>query len=329
MQNRHRNCVTKAGERPLLRAAAVHLALALILLATGCTLSLSPLARHTAAFSTATAVIIDNSEDAYRAANQLRRDEQIAAAIDGYDKVPNWSPYTALQPLLTPDQLSARIKVLDALKAYAQQLADLTNSKKQNESLGEAAAAAGNGLRSLSAATTSDLQKVFPGLSAMTAPESDGVSTAIVALANLLINGKVKKALAKTTQDMDPNIEILCKLIDSDVKIIRRQADVDYQTLIGNNDQFIRHSQLDPALRRGEIAKLITLALQQQDNDALLARLQKAIVTLALTHHALAVAAQGNNPESIQQHIAELSSVGQDLGNYYKLISIRVTQSAK
>jgi len=321
----------KSEDRSMFAPAAVTakaalLALALTVFTTGCTVTLAPLARHTAAFSVAITSIADNSEDAYRSAIQLHHEELVARAVSAYSNDPNWSPYTALgPPLLTPEQLDARIKVLDALKVYAQSLADLTNGKKQYAPLGVAAAAAGGSLQSLSVAGTPGLQKLFPTLTSMTDTQTNIVSTAITGLGALLINNEVHKKLPKVTQDMNPNVEALCDLIDIDVKSIRRQADVDYQTLITDENQLILHNRIDPVLRRAEIGKLIEMAARQQANDAVLEKLQKAIVTLRLTHQALAAAAQGNNPESLKQHIVDLISAGQELGNYYKSLSSTTT----
>src|SRR5580658_1099214 len=131
--------------RPFRRIRVAAVTLVLILPATGC---LSPLAKHATAFSAATATVIDGSEDAYRAANQLRLREQSAAAVYDYDKNPTWSPYKDFKPLLSPDQLNARIKVLDGLKAYADTLVDLT-SNKPSKDLEANAQAVGTNLQSL------------------------------------------------------------------------------------------------------------------------------------------------------------------------------------
>jgi len=133
------------------RAAGLALGVAITLSTTGCTLSLSPLAKHTAAFSMATATLVDESKNAYLAANKLHLDEQTATAIDSYGS-PGWSPYTELKPLLTPEQLAARTKVLDALKAYADGLAGLTETKDRDKKLQNASSSAGSNLASLSAA---------------------------------------------------------------------------------------------------------------------------------------------------------------------------------
>jgi hypothetical protein len=328
MQNQRIRCAPQVAATPAFRIFAPTLTLALTLLM-GCAVTLSPLARRTEAFSDATATVIDNSKDAYRAAIDLRHREQVSAAIYAYDKKPGWSPYTDLQPLLTPEQLDARIKVLDGLKAYAESLTDLTSTKKQNEKLGTAAAGAGAGLQSLTAAAAPALKTTFPSMAAMSDDAAHGVSTAIVALADLLINQQVRKALPKITQDMTPNITVLCSLIDSDVNILRRQADVDYQSLVTTQDEFIQHSHLEPIQRRAEIANLIDIADEQKANDILLTKLKAAINTLATTHEALAKAVQGNDPQSLKQSIADLEAAGQDLGNYYQSLAQPANPCAK
>lgn len=303
---------TRRRNSALLAAAT----LAVSFLVTGC---LSPLAKHAAAFSAATATVIDGSEDAYRAAMRLRLQEQAASSVYAYDKDPTWSPYKDLTPLLTPAQLDARIKVLEGLKAYADTLVDLTSGKPSAD-LENAAEAVGTNLQGLNQTVATDLSTAIPNIPVMTTAQSNQVSTAVLALGEYLISRKVKSSLPKVTQDMNPNIQALCEVLNSDIVILRRQADVDYQSQVMQLDQSIRHegTAVTPYEHRLEIRTLIELADQQKANDDLLAKLQSALHTLALTHQALAAAAQGNNPESISQKIAELAAAGHDLNVYYK-----------
>ena len=225
--------------RPFSGPSAAAIALGFSILAAGC--SLTPLAKHTAAFSAATNQVISSSEDAYRAANQLRQEEQVAAAVYDYDKNPQWSPYTDTRPLLTSAQLNARITVLDGLKAYAASLVQVTGSQSSKE-LNTAATGVGSNLKSLSSTVATDLVNSVPNAPVMSAEEANGVSTAVRALGDYLIANKVKSSLPKVTEDMDPAVKALCELLNSDITVLRRQADVDYQTLIEKEDEFIRHS---------------------------------------------------------------------------------------
>ena len=65
------------------------------------------------------------------------------------------------------------------------------------------------------------------------------------------------------------------------------------------------------------IAQLPAIARQQQASDRQLTQLSAAIVRLELTHHALAAEAQGNNPESLKQKLADLEAAGEELGKFY------------
>ncbi len=305
--------------RQILRCATLATAMSCGLATTGC---LSPLAKHAAAFSQATGIVIDRSEDAYRSAVQLHYDVQVAAAVYKYDKDPQWSPYSDMPPLLTPEQIDARITILNGLKAYAASLAELTGkpSAKDVAALDSASAGVGTNLQGLNQSIATDFSTVLPNAPVMSAGAPNGVSTAVLALGDYLIARKVKGSLRQVTQQMNPNVTALCELLDSDIKIFRRQADVDYQTLITEQNQSILHegTVVNPFERRKEIGELIDLAARQKANDALLAKLQMALHTLALTHQALAAAAQGNNPESLKHKIAELEAAGQDLGNFYQ-----------
>jgi hypothetical protein len=301
------------------RLCALALTMSMGVLASGC---LSPYAKHAQAFSAATNTVIDSSEDAYRGANKLRVDEQVAAAVYDYDKNPAWSPYKDFKPLLTPEQLDARIKVLDGLKAYAASLVELTGKPAGAEeaALEDAAQGIGDNLLSLNQNIATSFSTAIPNAPVMSTSQANAVSTAVLALADYLRARKVKGSLPKVTQDMNPHIEALCKLLDNDIQILRRQADVDYQTLATNLDQSIRHegTSNSPYERRQEVGSLIQIAQQQKANDELLEKLQNALRSLALTHQALAAAFQGNNPESIQAKIADLEATGHDLGTFYK-----------
>ncbi|SPE23251.1 conserved hypothetical protein [Candidatus Sulfotelmatomonas gaucii] len=290
--------------------------LAFSLLTTGC---LSPLEKHATAFSQATATVIDGSEDAYNAAMRLRLQEQASASVYAYDKDPSWSPYKDLTPLLTPAQLDARIKVLEGVKAYADTLVDLTSGKPSPD-LENAAESVGTNLQGLNQTVATDFSTAIPNIPVMSTTQANQVSTAVLALGEYLISRKVKSSLPKVTQDMNPSIQTLCEVLNSDVVILRRQADVDYQMQITQLDHSIRNegTSVSPYEHRLEIRTLIELADQQKANDELLARLQAALHALAMTHQALATAAQGNNPESISQKIAELAAAGHDLNVYYK-----------
>ncbi len=292
----------------------------LVVVSVGCMRPLSQLALHTQAFSSAAILVTNGSEDAYSSANTLHYNEQIALAVIDYDKNTSWDPAKYVKPLLSDDQLEARRQVLEGLKTYAETLSDLT-STKGNADLNAAAKNIGNNLQQLSTTVNTSF-KTSTELS-ISNTQKDVLSTALVALGNYLQQRIVSKRLPEVLQANDKTVSDICDALLADVKILRRQADKDYGELEIAQDSYIRHAQppFTADERRTEIAKLPAMIREQQQNDLLLSKLEKSLGSLKLTHHALAAAAQGNNPGSLHQYIAELTAEGQSLTSYYQSLS--------
>ena len=290
------------------------LMLPLLLFFGGC--SVSPLAKHTAEFSTATNAVVDNSENAYRAAVRLHDDEQISAAVQKYDTNQPWDPHN-IKHLIDARGLDARTNILDGLKTYAQTLADVTNGG-QSDSLDASATSLGTNLQQMSATFNPD-SSVPPSGFSITPVQANAVSTALKALGDYLASKKVKSAVPTIIRDMDPKIEVLSNLLDSDVTILRRQSANDYEQLLTQQDTFIRKfgSDLSPIERRAEIKKLGQIILRKEATDDMLRELQAAIKDLAETHHVLAAAAQTKNNASFSERIAELLATADRLNHFY------------
>jgi hypothetical protein len=295
----------------------------LCVLLTGC--ALTPMAKHAQAFSLATATVITNSEDAYRASNDLREKEQMEASVYSYnyaaDADISFDPHKEFKPLFTPDELAARITVLNGLKSYADSLVQLTGkpSKEDSEALDSAAAGVGTNLQGLS--TT--LNAKFSGIQAMSTTQAALVGTAMKALGEYLQTRVVKKSLPKVTSDMNESVKTLCGLLEADIGVMKTQADADYTSLLMTENQFVLKNKLDAVEKRNEVEKMIRVAGRQKANERLLDALNDAVVKLSLTHQALAAAAQGNNPGSLEETIAELEAAGQDLSAYYKSLLVQ------
>jgi hypothetical protein len=284
----------------------------------------APLARHTADFSSATSLVVDNSENAYRAAVRLHDQEQASAAVAKYDSDKPWDPHT-LKPLIDAKGLQARSDVLDGLKAYAQSLADISNGVDSPQ-LNAAATSVGTNLQAVSqtvnptppAGTTATTSSMISGFT-ITPEEANAASTALKALGDYLVSRKIKSSVPKVIRDMDPQVDTITKLLNSDIVIIRRQSANDYEQLLTQQDMFIRKSgsALSPTERRAEIEKLPGILTSKQSTDDMLADLQNCLTQLALTHHALAAAAESNNAASLQQRIADLHAAAERLARFY------------
>ena len=334
MQRKVHNGRTSFSEKSASRGIV---ALLLALSLTGCT---SSLAKHSVALSAATAPVVDQASAAYRNAESLHDIRVDYDAVTEFDaKQPVYNPRT-IQPLLSEKDIQVRLAVLAALQCYAQSLVEIT-SGLNSPALDAASASLGSSLSSLGNTFAPSLESAL-GIAAEPAPTQttattsanavpttpspapaistatqNGISTAVNALGQFLVSKKIKSELPQKIKDMDPHVRALCELLEKDIDILQSQEKLDYNSLINGQTQFIQTSKLDPQLRREQIMKLPKIVRQQRLTDEQLTELRAAIVRLALTHHALAADAQGNNPESLTSKLAELAAAGSNLGKFY------------
>jgi hypothetical protein len=242
------------------------------------------------------------------------------AAVYSYDYSADhdvqFDPHKEFKPLFTTDQLAARINVLDGLKAYADSLVLLTGkpSKEDSDALDSAASGVGANLQGLG----TQLKTTFPGVPAISDTGAAVISTAMKALGEYLQNRTIKKSLPAVTGQMNDHVKALCGLLESDIAVMKTQADSDYTSLLMTENQFVLHNKLDAVEKRNEVEKLMAVVREQKANDRMLDGLNNAVVKLRLTHQALAAAVQGNNPASLKEAIAELSEAGKNLSTFYK-----------
>ena len=329
---------------------AIALLLLLSLASTGC---LSSLSKHGAALEAATAPVVDQAAAAYHAAITLHDrqvDYEAAAKFD--DKQSVYNPRN-IQPLISDKDLDVRLMVLAAFQCYTKTIVEITKGTDSpaldaaSKSVGGALSSVGNalapsidsalGVAAAAAITTQTTVTTTAGTSvtatastaapAITPGIQNGISTAVNALGQFLVSRKIKKELPQKIKDMDPHLQALCELLEKELDLLQDQERRDYDYIINRQTLFIRESSnLNPEQRREEIMKLPEIVRQQRVADQQLARLRTAIVRLALTHHALAADAQGNNPESLKSKLGDLEAAGSELGRFYSSLSAKDSQ---
>lgn len=307
---------------------------------TGC---VKPLATHTVALASATAPVVDQATAAYQAAEKLhdiRVDFDAVAEFDNPQTV--YNPRN-IQPLLSPKDIDIRLAVLKAFQCYVSSLVDITNNV-QSPSLESASKSVGGSLASLgdtfapsfasalgitpstttgTSGATSTTTTSTSTSAAISTAQQNGISTAVNALGLYLVGRKIKTELPPIIVKMDASVEALCKLLEKDIDILQSQEKIDYDFIINHQTLFIRQNStsatngLNPQERREQIMKLPGIVRQERLTDTELTQLRASIVRLELTHHALAAEAQGNNPESLKDKLAELAAAGNDLGKFY------------
>jgi hypothetical protein len=286
-----------------------------LLLLAGC--SLSPLAKNTRAFSRSTALVANNTENAYRAAVRLDLEEQTERMTAHFGTSDPIDPHT-IKPLLNERDLIVRAKILNGLRTYAVRIAALTSGESP-KGLDDAAAAGGTNLQSLGDSASSAL-----GSSFKVSPDvANGAATALKALGDLLARREAKKAVPGVIREMDPNIAAIATLLESDIATLRQQSANNYEQLLDQQDGFLHRSigSLNPLERRAEIGRLPRIVLRKNATDARLSELEGSIQKLAKAHHTLAEAATKKDDPSLAASLAELRASAESLASYYDSLS--------
>lgn len=309
----------------------------------------APLAKHAAALSSALAPVVDQSAAAYRdavALHDLRADYEAAVAYENKDATynPRNTPV-----LLSQKDIQTRLAVLAALQVYSQSLIEISQSNDSPEldaaskSVGSNLTSLGNdlapsienvlGIAATAGSTTTTTVTTVSGSNTASSSSTipvpllspgvgNGISTAADALGQFLVNRTVEKDLPGKIEEMDPHVQALCKALADDIQTLQGLEGRDYDAILDTEKQFILEDEqpgknVNPEELRAETMKLPEVARRQREANERLSSLREAISKLALTHHALAAEAQGNNPETLKDKLAELADAGSNLGKFY------------
>lgn len=288
------------------------------------------LAKQASALSSALAPVVDQSAAAYRdavALDNLRNDYEAVVAYKNKDATynPRNTPV-----LLSEKDIQVRLSVLAALQVYSQSLIEITKGADSPE-LDAASKSVGSNLTSLGNNLAPSIENTLGIASATASTPSpllspnvrNGISTAVDALGQFLVNRTVEKELPGKIEDMDPHVQALCKVLADDIQTLQGIEQRDYDRILNLEKQFILEDEqpgknVDPQQHRAEIMKLPEIARQQREANERLTALREAIDKLALTHHALAAEAQHvNDAETLKKKLGELADAGKTLGKFY------------
>ena len=316
------------------------------------------MSKQSAALAAATAPVVDGAAKAYEQANAVhdRRmeyeavaefDQSAAAAAaskseigkPGVDKSVEvaYNPRT-VQPLLTEKAIKDRLAVLAAFEEYVKKLVAITNGVDSKElqvasaSVGKGLTSAGNALipgasemqttvvvGANGSATTTTASAVKDAISST---GQSAISVATEALGEFLIQRKIKKDLPPEIVRMDSAVQTLCGLLESDVDLLKEREKFDVNFMINDQTQFLlAHPSIDAGVRRALIMQLPEIARGRRTADEQLDGLRAAVEKLAVTHHALAEIAKGNDHESLKMKMGGLISAGEGLAQYYAKLS--------
>jgi len=347
-----KSCQLLSARKARVGISATGLSAASVILCTvlaGC--ASTPLAKQATALSSALAPVVDQSAAAYQDAvtvDNLRADYEAVVAYQNKDAT--YNPRNTPE-LLSEKDIQARLAVLAALQVYSQSLIDITKGTDSPE-LDAASKSVGNNLTSLgnnlapsientlgiaaaaASTTTTAVTTVSGSTTATTSSSSstpkpllspdvrNGISTAIDALGQFLVNRTVEKELPGKIEEMEPHVQALCNALSDDIQTLQGLEQRDYNRILNLEKQFILDDEqpgknVDPEQHRAEIMKLPEIARQQREAGEKLTALRAAIDKLAQTHQALAKEAQHDTPETLKEKLSELADVGNSLGKFY------------
>jgi hypothetical protein len=311
---------------------------ALCLCASGCT---KPIALHTTALAAAVAPVVDQATAAYNSANAIHDMAENYEAVAAFEKptTPPEKPYNprGTAPLLSQDQIDLRLAVLKGLQSYSQALVAVSGTQSAeldaaSKSLGGAlsdvgstflpAANSGPVVQTVTEDGRTETKSTTTEVPAISAGETNALSTAINALGQAIVAKKIKEQLPGITAQMDKPVQNLCQLLAKEIDILNSQETVDFDIVITQQTLFLRTAaNLDPETRREQIMKLPELAREQKQAAQQLKQLKAALSNLEMTHHALAEELAKANPESLSQKFADLGAAGSNLGKFYSSLS--------
>jgi hypothetical protein len=288
----------------------------------GCSLYFSPLAKQTAAFGNAAAVVVRDSSDAYDTVERVTYDAGVSSLVLDFDS--KGFNRKRFKPFLPEHDLEVRKTLLAALSTYAQNLADIAGDQafgpldEQTKSLSDSLVTlSGNG----------ELKKIAPSLNES---EAKGLAAAVDTLAKVLIEHKRRRQLPATLHKMQPVIEQVCSLLAEDIgnphidgrrgRGLRDQLWNEYDMLIDNQTDFISgySNKFTPEEKAAEIAKLPKLVVEQQSADAALASTQSALRDLVEAHKALLTSKQTG---TFHERLDELIKDGQNINAFYSSLN--------
>jgi hypothetical protein len=291
----------------------------------GCGLHLDD---STLALEAATAPVVDHAADAYRDANELHNLRVDYDAVAAFDAESVYNPRN-LEVLLSNKDIGIRLAVLEGFQLYVKSLCAMVSGTNPKE-LGTASVSLGGQLTSLANTLAPSIEKAAgigksDGSTTTTviSPETqNAITTGLDALGKFLITRKLKAELPSKISAMDPHVQALAALLESDIDVLKDQEHRDYDRIINLQTLSIRKNDKLPFdERRTEIMKLPDIVRKERAAEEKLTALRAAVVTLAETHKQLVADAQAKNPESLKEKLQDLANAATELGTFYSSLS--------
>ena len=282
------------------------------LLVAGCSTTNKNAAKNIDAFSKAAQLTSKNTSDAFDTVGRRHFDLVVARVVanGGWEQLSTDS----IQPFLPPDQIQARKTVLNGLEKYAETLSAIMGNE-QLDSFDNATKELADSLKSM------DAQFVKANLvkdSAVSETEIQLGATALNAIGRWLIDLKRQKAVKSSIQEMHPNVTNIVMLLQSDMKVLRRNLGKEYDELVQAQKLFIKNNQgnMDATTKRTEIKAIASLLIEQQNADSTFKSMEKALGELEQTHEKLP-SAFDRDSISLDKQLSDFIEEGKRIKKFY------------
>ena len=299
-----------------------------VVLFTGCATQRAT--ERIAAFSEANRLTMQNIAAAFDTVERKHYEMQVSRIVNDPESFQCDPSKRTIGHFLSPDELQARMQVLEGIQKYAEKLAVIMGNEQLDE-FDERTRDFGKNLTKVN----EDLVKKNI-LNKATFKEGDikVFTTAVNAIGRWFIEYKRQKGVKESVKNMQPFVDKICTLLAEDIgssladadsggrsKGLRDQLRRDYDGIIDRQCNFIEHGKgkLDPIQMRSEIKVMIALEVEQRQADATLKAIQQSLDTLRKTHNKIEECFDKNTVE-IDNLISDLITEGKRIKEFYNTL---------
>jgi|SRR5712664_2198180 len=288
------------------------------------------------AFSNATSLVTKNTDDAFDLIERKYEEAQIAVSVANYNSA-TFNPNAAVKVFFPQEDLKARKLVLEGLRQYAANLAQIMSNDQLNE-FDTKTKALGT---QLSTVNDDLVAKHILNHNVLNATEIRVFTTALNAIGRWFIEAKRRKIIKENVATMQDSIRAVCELMREDfglpvdgegtdsspqavrvrrpVRGLRAQLRNEYNDILRAENNFLIHNEtkFSPPEKREEIKKLMEITNERNKADETIRSIQGGLKQLAATHDELTKAFDKKDL-SLPQMISQLIAEGERIQSFYK-----------
>jgi hypothetical protein len=265
------------------------------------------------AFACAVTLTTSNVEHAYALAEQKYFDEQFSVAFDDY--IANHD--LRLKPiptLMTPQDLTVKINMLNGLNEYASRLSSLLGNAPLTN-LDYNAAQLGLTLSNLNQTA---IEAAFVGSNTVAAGDFKIVTEAVNFIGNWIISAEEQRQAQKSVEHMQKYFPSICNVFSNDMFFVRNSVKQDSDITADRLYKYLHTNadHLDPLELRSEVRRIAVDKANAARLDNALALTEASLGKLADAHKDMA-ASFTNYDTNLTSFVAAIITEAQDAATTY------------